>query len=248
MESTARLRKRVFLVLMVIVLAALVLSLGAALGTGDWPGLVLNLGTELAGVTVIYYLFERVIQHTEKLKAIKEERQAEKADLIAQLGSNVRDVAEAAAAELRRRGWLSDGSLQGADLDGANLQGVTLSAANLQGATLSGANLQGANLMGARLQGADLDGANLQEVDLNRAKLQRANLWRANLDGGNLQEANLDGAKLLGAGGGGFLLMICTSPDSAIVVQEMLEKDPPNERARWFDYDVSEEGLIVTVC
>ena len=56
------------------------------------------------------------------------------------------------------------------------------------------------------------------------------------------------GAKLLGAGGGGFLLMVCKSPAAAAAVRELLDHDPPNSRARFFDYDVSSEGLAVTVC
>jgi fucokinase len=55
-------------------------------------------------------------------------------------------------------------------------------------------------------------------------------------------------AKLLGAGGGGFMLMICKSAGDAQSVREMLEAEPPNERARFFDFNISNEGLIVTVC
>jgi hypothetical protein len=28
----------------------------------------------------------------------------------------------------------------------------------------------------------------------------------------------------------------------------MLEKNPPNDKARFFDYSISREGLVVTVC
>jgi len=56
------------------------------------------------------------------------------------------------------------------------------------------------------------------------------------------------GAKLLGAGGGGFLLMVCKSPEDAAAVRRMLEKRPPNDKARFFDYSISCVGLVVTVC
>lgn len=56
------------------------------------------------------------------------------------------------------------------------------------------------------------------------------------------------GAKLLGAGGGGFLLMVCKTPSDAAAVRRLLEADPPNARARFFDFDISRQGLVVTVC
>ncbi|RPI28920.1 MAG: hypothetical protein EHM61_03420 [Acidobacteria bacterium] len=59
---------------------------------------------------------------------------------------------------------------------------------------------------------------------------------------------HLFGAKLLGAGGGGFLLIICKSPRDAIQVRHELESSPPNPRARFFDFSVSTEGLVVSVC
>ena len=56
------------------------------------------------------------------------------------------------------------------------------------------------------------------------------------------------GAKLLGAGGGGFLLIVCKSPRDAQAVREKLTQNPPNQQARFFDYDISPTGLAVTVC
>ena len=56
------------------------------------------------------------------------------------------------------------------------------------------------------------------------------------------------GGKLLGAGGGGFMLLVCKSPEDAAGVRRMLENHPPNDRARFFDFRVSTDGLTVTVC
>jgi hypothetical protein len=211
MESTAWLRVAVILV--VLVGLALALLQWAVSDSDDWKGLALNLGTEMIGAAVTYVLFELVIERMERREAEREaekkEREAKKADLIAQMGSSVKDVAVAAAEELERHGWLRDGSLQEANLVRANLQGAHLLGANLQGANLNGANLQGAfpiqaSLQGAsvgqaNLQGAFLYGANLQGAHLANTKLQGAMLDGANLQGAMLDQANLQGARLLAA-------------------------------------------------
>jgi len=56
------------------------------------------------------------------------------------------------------------------------------------------------------------------------------------------------GATLLGAGGGGFLLLVCRSRADAEEVRRALSQDPPNERARFFEFGINQEGLVVTVC
>jgi hypothetical protein len=204
--STAKLRRWVLVGLGV---GAAVSALLGALPIGDYgKGLALNLATELAGALITYGLLELVIGRMErreaKREAEKKEFEAKKADLIAQMGSSVKDVAVAAAEELGRYGWLIDGSLRGADLREANLQGASLYNAKLEGVRLTWANLQEAYLGLANLRRADLGGANLQGAILTGANLQKANLFEANLQGvnlwvTNLQEANLDTADLQGA-------------------------------------------------
>ncbi|HID23922.1 MAG TPA: hypothetical protein EYP14_16195, partial [Planctomycetaceae bacterium] len=56
------------------------------------------------------------------------------------------------------------------------------------------------------------------------------------------------GAKLLGAGGGGFLLIVCRSPRNAAALRRELEAEPPNELARFFDFSVSRTGVVVSAC
>ena len=179
-------------VLAALLVIGLLLSLGVASFTRDWGRLALSLGTELIGAVVTYLLLERVVRRGRG-------HRSEKADLIMQLGSSEREVSTAAADELRQRGWLFDGSLQGAKLWGANLQEVDLWGADLQGAKLVMANLQGAKLAMANLRGAILWGTDLQGANLWGANLQEANLAMANLQEAILRSADPQGANLWGA-------------------------------------------------
>ena len=84
-------------------------------------------------------------------------------------------------------------------------------------------------------------------------------VWRLNktLDPGTSNEeieAILDrishlihGAKLLGAGGGGFLFMVAKGGDQSKKVREILEENPTNDKARFFDFDIDQDGLKVSV-
>ena len=56
----------------------------------------------------------------------------------------------------------------------------------------------------------------------------------------------LAGTKLLGAGGGGYLLMLAKDQDAAKRVREILAKSPPNRRARFVDLSLSTTGLQLT--
>ena len=55
------------------------------------------------------------------------------------------------------------------------------------------------------------------------------------------------GAKLLGAGGGGFLFMVCKSLAGATRIRKLLTKHPPNDHAQFIDYQINHKGLLVTL-
>jgi hypothetical protein len=133
-------------------------------------GFFLNFATEIGGAVVTFILLNQIIGG-------RTEKERLKADLIAQLGSRVNEVALRAAEELRRHEWLSDGCLRGQSLARANLEHASLQmadfrkaifiAANLKGTCLWEADLRGAVLWNARLEGARLKGA-LEEMHRSR--------------------------------------------------------------------------------
>lgn len=86
-----------------------------------------------------------------------------------------------------------------------------------------------------------------------------ARSWRANqaLDAGTnppavqsildtIADDGLAAAKLLGAGGGGYLLMLARDEHMAQVIRDRLMQNPPNPRARFVAFSLSNTGLQVT--
>jgi galactokinase/mevalonate kinase-like predicted kinase len=53
-------------------------------------------------------------------------------------------------------------------------------------------------------------------------------------------------AKLLGAGGGGYLLMLARDVEAASRIRSILSGNPPNDRARFVDLGLSAKGFQVT--
>ena len=54
------------------------------------------------------------------------------------------------------------------------------------------------------------------------------------------------GAKLLGAGGGGYMLLLAKDEDAGSRIRRKLTACPPNPRARFVDFSVSQTGLQIT--
>jgi galactokinase/mevalonate kinase-like predicted kinase len=62
-----------------------------------------------------------------------------------------------------------------------------------------------------------------------------------------LAGGDLAACKLLGAGGGGYMLMCAASPEAGRRIRSRLEMRPPNARARFIDFRVSGHAVEVTV-
>jgi galactokinase/mevalonate kinase-like predicted kinase len=98
----------------------------------------------------------------------------------------------------------------------------------------------------------------LQKGDFERMARLVDRTWRFNqrLDSGTCPpvireileplEDWLLGKKLLGAGGGGYLLMFAKDEVAAGRIRRHLRENPPNERARFVDFSLSDSGLQVT--
>ncbi|MDU9003449.1 pentapeptide repeat-containing protein [Sedimentitalea todarodis] len=95
-----------------------------------------------------------------------------------------------------RNAILSETSLSGADLGGAQMQEANLSEAQMQGANLWQAQMQEAVLRRAQMQEANLRWAQMQGANLSEAQMQGANLRWAQMQGANLSEAQMQGANL----------------------------------------------------
>lgn len=193
LSETARIRSLIMLILFA---GAVIPGVWALHFHGDWESFALNFSTEMAGALVTFILLDLIIRSREDQESERRQEENLKKDLIARLSSSVREITVSATDELRRAGWLEDGTLHKAQLRRANLERVDLSKADLNGANLHRAQLNQADLWNADLSDSDLSGAWLQEARLWQATLEDANMWQARLQGANLRSANLRGARL----------------------------------------------------
>lgn len=148
-----------------------------------------NVGSELISIAITILLIDRLNN--------RRAEQDEKRRLILQLSSPHNEIATEAARVLGLKGWLSDGSLQDAVLDGADLHRVHLPPnANLRRVTLLDAILTNAKLRGVIFSDSNLDGIDLTKSDLGMAYLERVSLRHANLSSADLSGAFLNEANL----------------------------------------------------
>ncbi len=148
-----------------------------------------NFGIELVSVGLTVLVIDR-------LNRDDAERER-KEELISQMGSQSNDIARDAVRLLKLKGWLADGSLEGARLWEANLQAADLNWANLQNAELNWINLQHASLHNVNLKNATLTMSNLEGVSLVNADLRGAKLMGAKLRGASLYREQFDETTIL---------------------------------------------------
>ena len=193
LSETNRLRLWILLALVIGAILPLWWTLAR---TNDWDGFALNFGTEIAGVGVTFAFLDWVIGSRERRQRLIEKEERFKTELIDKMGSTVQTITIEAVDELRRRGWLIDGTLAGKHFRRANLEGIDLSKADLNNANLHRASLRETDLWQTQLYDADLSGAWLNNARLWQSNLSNTNFWQARLHNVNLRGANLVGASL----------------------------------------------------
>jgi uncharacterized protein YjbI with pentapeptide repeats len=103
-----------------------------------------------------------------------------------------------ALAELRVRGWLTDGTLHGIPLCDCHLEGADLLKASLCKVDFHRAHMQQVDLSLADLTGAKMSRANLQGANFSEAILTDVDLYKAKLGGArNLTDAQLASTRRL---------------------------------------------------
>lgn len=189
-------------VLMIVVGSALFsgivsFSLRASMSVDEWWASALqNFASEMLGAFLTFILIDLIIGGREKRESeAREETRRRLRQLIKRLRSPNNEITAIAADELRRQGWLDDGSLENAYLSYANLRGVNFSNTDLEGARLTKAKLHGTHLLNANLGGTTLTVSQLaQAYDLLGATMPDGKLYDGRLNlGGDLDAARKNG-------------------------------------------------------
>lgn len=114
------------------------------------------------------------------------------------------------------------------------------------------------DLIGQIGENAEAASAAVQKCDYDLLTAAVRERWRLTqlLDAGTNPPAiqaildsvknHLAAAKLLGAGGGGYLMMFAKDEEAAARIRHQLTTTPPNPRARFVSFNLSDTGLQVT--
>ncbi len=122
--------------------------------------------------------------------------QTELQALIQRLRSKHTLTIREALTEARQRGWLQDGTLDGALIYGAKWQNAELVGAKLRHATLSGVVLQSATLTGTDFSGAEMIDSDWRGATAQRVKMVGVDAIAAKLSAVDFTDADLSGVTL----------------------------------------------------
>lgn len=161
-----------------------------------WAEFWQGISTEMVGAIMTTIIFGIALVFFQESQA--EQRLQE--DLVFQMSSPTNSFAIQAVRRLDREGWLTDGTLNRADLANGDLSNARLNGAQMIAVNLTDANLSNAFLTNAILVDAMLDDANLNNTFLLRADLENVDFGDADLSSAYLLAANLKDADLSSAG------------------------------------------------
>ena len=171
-----------------VIVAIIILAVGWRCTEGKtWIHIMRDSYSEWLGILIdamLLYFINWVIRREEKEK------------IINQFSSSSNAFALDAAKRLRKKGWLTDGTLRGNDMTHAKLDNVNLGKAVLENVDFSYASLQDSFLVEANFSNSNFTGADFRNAQCRWANFSNANLRWANLEGAALDGVNFNGADL----------------------------------------------------
>ena len=148
-----------------------------------------NLSSELFGIAITILLIDYLYEQKEK--------ESNKARLLRELASEDKGFTSRALREIRSLGYLYDGTLNGADLSGANLCDLDFANANLRNVNFTGAQLNKAIFTNSDLTGANLNYAELRDAKLENCKLTNVQMKKCNLYGAIMNNSAIENVDLM---------------------------------------------------
>jgi len=145
-----------------------------------------NTSTSLISIAITVLVIDFLVEREQETRLKKR--------LKLRAGSKINSIAVDAVEEMRLYGWLAQGLLSGANLEGANLDNAPLA-----GAILKNANLFDASLENANLTKADVSDCDMYSARLNMAILPEANFNNSKLNWADFSDTDLEGTTFIGS-------------------------------------------------
>ena len=128
-----------------------------------------SVSAELIGIAITVLIIDSLYSRSARSLEIKNQ-------FISDLRSPDKKHVERTVEELRKRKWLTNGSLRKAYLCGANLSHLDLRGCDFGGAFLSGVNFSNSKMQYCILDSADMKSVDFQNTDLSNSSIRWADL------------------------------------------------------------------------